>query len=149
MSVIVWDGKTLAADRQATSSNLRRTTRKIWRHDDILIAGVGTSMHIEALRNWVMGGLDPESFPDICKADDVRACLTVINRAGRIVRFENGPFPVSYEDEIYADGSGRDFAYGAMAMGADARKAVEVASTYDVDCGHGVDTLSFDEGDAT
>lgn len=145
MSVIAWDGKTLAADKQATNGNLRRTTRKIWRDGDRLLAGVGTSSHIEALRSWVMGGLDPGAFPDQCKSEDMRASLIVITRAGKVVRFENSPFPIEYEDEIYADGSGRDFAYGAMAMGADASRAVEVACKYDVDCGHGIDTLSFDD----
>lgn len=34
MSVIVWDGETLAADRQATCAGLRYTAQKIGRLED-------------------------------------------------------------------------------------------------------------------
>jgi ATP-dependent protease HslVU (ClpYQ) peptidase subunit len=76
--------------------------------------------------------------------DDVKATLVVIDRAGTLRRFENGPYPLTYHDEIFACGSGCDFAYGAMAMGADASRAVEVASEFDIYCGRGVDTLAFE-----
>lgn len=42
-------------------------------------------------------------------------------------------------------GEGRDFAYGALEMGANAIKAVEVASKYCISCGMGIDVLSFEE----
>jgi len=143
VSVIAWDGKTLAADRQATSGNLRRTTTKITRHGDVLIAGTGTQSSTQAVREWILEGANPSSFPSL-PADDPSA-VWVINRNGTVVKFENSPFGMVYHDKVFAEGSGRDFALGAMFMGADAVKAVEVACVYDIYCGGGIDTLSFDE----
>lgn len=41
MTVICWDGKTLAADKRATSVGLARTVTKVQRHGDVLLAMTG------------------------------------------------------------------------------------------------------------
>ncbi len=41
-------------------------------------------------------------------------------------------------------GRGRDFAFGALAMGADAYKAVMIACLYESSCGMGIDTLTLE-----
>lgn len=143
MSVIVWDGKTLAADRRATNSNLSRTTSKITKHGDLLIGSTGTYSSSQAITNWVIEGCILEKFPSSWVHEDTN--VWVINRNGTVAKFEDSPFPVMYRDKVFAEGSGRDLAYGALAMGADAVKAVEVACVYDIYCGGGIDTLSFDE----
>lgn len=143
MSVVVWDGTTLAADRQATNSNLRRTMTKISRHGDVLIAGTGTQTSTQAVREWILEGAHPDKFPH--PETDDNTAVWVINRNGTIVKFENSPFGIRYLDKVFAEGSGRDFALGAMSMGADAVAAVEVACMYDIYCGGGIDTLSFDD----
>lgn len=51
---------------------------------------------------------------------------------------------VMNEAGIYVFGSGRDFALGALAMGASAYEAVKAAITFDITCGIGVDTLTLD-----
>lgn len=147
MSVIVWDGKTLAADRQHTSHNRVMTVTKIFRHGDMLIGGVGTVHVIAAMIDWVMGGMDKDKFPRDAMVDEPGRCspLWLINRNGTIAVFSNSPYPQVIRDKQFADGSGSDIAMGALAMGADAVKAVEVASRYDIYCGGGVDVLSFDD----
>lgn len=145
MSVIVWDGKTLAADRLAVNGNLKRKTSKIWRHGDMLIAGAGSAAGIQAMLEWVTAGAERDKFPKLRDGDDV--CLWVVNKNGSMAKWEDSPFPITYHESQWADGSGRDFAYGALAMGADAVKAVEVACEYDAYCGGGVETVSFaDDG---
>lgn len=145
MSIIVWDGKTLAADRQWTAGNLIRTTTKIWRHGDILMGGAGTFWHMEALRNWVTNGMIPAKFPELKIKDDTVPSFWLINRSGMVAKLEDSPYPLTCLDPFFAEGSGRDFAYGALAMGADARQAVEVACRYDYGCGGGVDILTFED----
>ena len=145
MSVIVWDGTKLAADRQATSGNLARTTTKIFRHGDILFGGAGTHTALEALREWVLDGCKKDKFPKLPDLDNNVPHLWVINRNGTVLKFEDSPYPIAYHDKTFAEGSGRDFAYGALEMGADAVRAVEVAIKFDVHCGGGVDVLSFDD----
>lgn len=49
----------------------------------------------------------------------------------------------SFEAPFYADGSGGEYAMGAMAMGANARQAVQVACRFDLASGDGIDTLTL------
>jgi len=143
MSVIVWDGKTLAADTLATNGNLKRYTTKVWRMGDRLVGGAGTATGIQAMLDWIEGGMKREAFPKEDTSED-SVVVWVVHKNGYVAKFEGGPYPITYHDETWADGSGRDFAYGAMAMGADAAKAVEVACLYDAYCGGKVETVSFD-----
>lgn len=143
MSVIVWDGTTLAADMLAVNGNLKRKMTKVWRKGDMLIAGAGSAAGIQAMLEWVTSGASKETFPKLRETDDV--CLWVVNKNGAVAKWEDSPYPLVYHDEQWADGSGRDFAYGALAMGADAVKAVEIACQYDAYCGAGVESVSFDD----
>ena len=146
MSIIVWDGKTLAADSQATNENLGYgKMSKIWRHGDVLLAGVGQSQALLAIRNWIECGAEPSTFPKEYMDRTERTCMWVINRNGKIARIEDGPFLLPRSESMFADGSGRDFAYGALEMGADAVEAVGVACKFDIYCGGGIDTLTFDD----
>jgi ATP-dependent protease HslVU (ClpYQ) peptidase subunit len=146
MTIIVWDGKTLAADRQATCGNLARSMRKISRYGDILIGGAGTRSAVDAVMNWVLKGCVAQDFPKLSSVPAERdVSLWVINKNGTIRKFEDSPFPMVYDDNVFAEGSGRDFAYGAMAMGANAIQAVEIACRFDVTCGGGVDVLTFED----
>lgn len=142
MSVIVWDGTTLAADRQATNHNMRRTVVKISKHGDLLVGVVGDYVAAQAVKAWLVSGADIDAFPKDLVSED--ASVMVVNRDGQIMRFENSPFPVMFEDKVMAEGTGRDFAMGALAAGADAVKAVEIACVYDIYCGGGIDRLTFD-----
>lgn len=145
MSVIAWDGVTLAADTQSSNQNLFRRVTKIWRHEDMLIAGAGAATTIQAIRNWVLGGCEPKDWPSDYITKDDNTAVWIINKSGRIAVFEGTPYPIPFEDKIFADGSGRDFALGAMAMGAGAHEAVTVACKYDIYCGGHIDTLTFGE----
>lgn len=142
MTVIVWDGETLAADRQSSHQNLRRSVTKISKHGDLLIACSGTYTAAQAVKAWLVSGAEVEDFP-FARVDEHTAVIA-INKEGQILRFEDSPFPVVLNDKIIAEGTGRDFALGAMAMGADAAKAVEIACVYDIYSGGGIDRLKFD-----
>lgn len=141
MSVIVWDGTTLAADSQTTNGNIARASTKIWKRGDTLMAGVGALGAMQAMLNWIEGGMKPDQFPTI-KPDD-QLTFIIIPKTGKPVKFEDLPYPIPIEDGWYADGSGRDFAYGALSMGADARRAVEIACRYDIYCGGAVTSLTL------
>lgn len=146
MTIIVWDGKTLAADKQATDDGVRRTVTKIRRvksgpNKGCLIGGSGACAQSNALMNWFEAGGDPEFFPKYQENEQLAAILTVITPDKKILRYEYTPTPIVFEDEQYCTGSGRDFAYGALALGADAVNAVAVACEFMVDCGMGVDYL--------
>ena len=54
MSIIVWDGKILAADRSITSGDVKVEFRKLWEIDDGAIAGCGDMVSVETMRKWWM-----------------------------------------------------------------------------------------------
>ncbi|MCK4121398.1 hypothetical protein HFK83_03310 [Ralstonia pseudosolanacearum] len=141
MTVIAWDGKTLAADKRATSVGLARTVTKIQRHGDVLLAMTGDWDVAVELREWLKAGAVPRDFPE--KAREDNASLIVIGRGG-IAVYSTGPFPMPIEQEKVAFGSGRDFAEASMYLGCSAIEAVSVACHFQTDCGNGIDALTLD-----
>lgn len=54
MTVIAWDGQTLAADKRAVSGGgIARTVTKIMRHDDALLAITGDWDAGAEMRAWL------------------------------------------------------------------------------------------------
>jgi len=142
VTVIAWDGRTLAADKRATSGGgIVRTVTKIERHEDALLAITGEFDVAAEMRQWWKSGADAEKFPP--KAREDVATLIVI-RQGRIETYCGGPYSMRIEDYRCAFGSGRDFAEAAMHCGKSAAEAVAVACVFQSDCGNGIDALGFE-----
>jgi ATP-dependent protease HslVU (ClpYQ) peptidase subunit len=141
VTVIVWDGKTLAADKRSTLANLPHTTTKIARAGDGSLIGVaGDTTMCRKLREWYLAGADKDKYPD----PDNKCDMVVITPDKRVLLFMSVAEPVQIEDEWFVTGSGRDFALSALHFGCDASKAVEFASRLDVTCGNGVDALTLE-----
>jgi hypothetical protein len=145
MTVIAWDGKTLAADRRACASGFVYSVTKIARVGDVLAALSGYFSAFGAYKEWLASGRDPARFPAPPKDDREWRQLLVIHRSGLIERFEGGATaPIIVEESWHTMGSGRDYAAAAIMLGFDAVRAVAVASRLSEECGNGVDTLSFE-----
>lgn len=150
MTVIAWDGKVLAADKQATESGLRHSTTKIKRvtagkFKRYLVGASGCASQGNMMISWFESGANPDAYPDYQDTEDLSAQLVAISPDGLIYRFDFNPIPAVFHDKIYALGNGRDVALGAMHMGADAIKAVELASELCSGCGMGIDSLVMKE----
>ncbi len=143
MSVIAWDGHTLAGDRRAVSCGLIRTTQKIFAVGDSLVAYAGNADAGEEVMAWYKAGATPETFPASQRNGDTWAGLMVIRPGGIIWKYERTPYPVKFPPQQFAIGSGRDFALAAMHCGKTAAEAVEIACLFDNGCGNGVDTLEL------
>jgi ATP-dependent protease HslVU (ClpYQ) peptidase subunit len=147
MSVIAWDGRTMAADKRACLGTLIRTTTKICRvgegAGEALCAYAGDAAGGEELLAWFRDGAKPADFPASQRDRENWSGLLVVKRTG-VFKYEYSPYPVRFNDKFFAIGSGRDFALATMHLGYDARTAVEVAIALDSGCGNGVDTLAFD-----
>lgn len=141
VTVIAWDGKTLAADRQATSAECRREVRKIFRLKNGEIASFcGAEAGARELLSWYEDGADPAKYPPLQATNDwVR--LILVTRKG-VFWYEQRPVKHALLEKFFAWGSGRDYALGAMAAGASAKQAVAITCRYSVDCGMGIDTAS-------
>lgn len=139
MSVIAWDGRTIAADCQGTGSDMRVRLSKMRRLDDgTILAWTGEQGPGLAMARWYENGAKPEQWPASQNKDDWSR-LIVLPLNGKPYSYERYPEQIEFFDDLQAWGAGRDFALGAMAMGADARKAVEVASRFSAVCGFGVE----------
>lgn len=145
MTVIAWDGKTLAADKRATCVGNPNTTTKIRRlSDGTLIGASGDADAAREIIYWYENGALPSNFPgNRDDSNNTRASILIITPERKIRMIQRTAFLVDFEDKFFAMGSGRDYALAAMHLGFDAIKAVEVASALDVDCGNGIDTLSL------
>ncbi|MDR2213955.1 MAG: hypothetical protein LBE21_10075 [Pseudomonadales bacterium] len=141
MTVIAYDGKTVAADKRGIDGcGLVRTVTKIFRRErDGLVAAI-TGTHAVGLEmyEWWRSNSNDKDFPVSAREDD--ASLIIIG-GGRVLVYTVGPQPVTQEEDQVAFGSGRDFALAAMALGKTAVEAVELACRFQSDCGNGIDTL--------
>ena len=146
MSVIAWDGSTLAADKRIVSQGLSKTCTKIFRHEGSLLGITGDWDLGMELVEWYRAGAVPKDFPEEARKDGGKSSLTVIDGKGIFV-YSAGPFPLLVEDKHFAAGSGRDFAYAAMHLGRGAVEAVRIACVFQSDCGNGYDVMTLHGGD--
>ena len=141
MSVVAWDGKTVAADKIAVSAEMRTTTTKVFRLDDAILAWVGESGGGIALLDWYKNGSVQARWPAAQNTDNWTRLI--VARASGVFFFEREPHAQKVEEPFMAWGSGRDYAMGAMAMGASAEEAVEVAIRFSTTCGNGIDSYEI------
>lgn len=149
MTVIAWDGATLAADCMAVvGGGIKRKVSKIG------YLSKGACGQIYAMTgNWdvaaeILGWLNaggsedkPEGFP--ASARDGNATVIVFAPPS-VFAYQSGPYPLRLDGESpCAFGSGRDYAEAVMYLGGDAKEAVEVACHFQVDCGMGVEALTW------
>ena len=140
MTVIAWDGKALAADRQVTFGYTKnKRTTKIRKYGDVLCGVTGESKYADALFKWVEDGRIKERFPSF--SNDNQVMLVVIDDKD-LIEYWSSTFETKYPRDTKASwGSGKELALGAMAAGADAKTAVEIACEYDLYCGGGADVV--------
>ena len=138
MSIVAWDGKILAADKLVVSGELRSSGTKIVRLETgEILAWTGECGGGMALVHWFKHGRLKEDWPEMQKTPDWTRLIVADESIAYF--YEREPFPQIVADPFMAWGNGRDYAIGAMAMGADAKQAVEVANRFCISCGGGVD----------
>lgn len=145
MTIIAWDGKTLAADRAAVNVGYIRAVTKIFVVPGGLVGFAGDGDYALELLHWFKTGREIEKYPK-CMADSNVGAM-FIDRDGVNWGYSKTPFPQRCEDKFDAMGSGRDYALATMYLGHDAVKAVQIASALDNCCGKGVDSLTLKDID--
>lgn len=147
MTVIAFDGTTLAADKRTGFGTAHATSTKIKRIPQGLVGGAGTVAQIFSMFKWIEEGSDPDKFPEKQKDQENSPVILLIKPDKTIWYYDDTPEPFLIEDKFWAIGSGRDFAITAMHLGYSAREAVRTASELCPSCGNGIDTLEFDYED--
>lgn len=143
MTVVVYDGASLAVDRGVTDGYTMWAQNKAWKFNDCVVTGTGHMATVIAMRDWYMEGANPDKFPASLALGDTYSELIVVSKAG-LIRFERSPIAIEHGHYKCAFGTGKDFAYGALAMGATAEQAVTIANHYSIHCGMGVDVFTFE-----
>lgn len=146
MSVVAWDGKTLAADRQCTNAGMRYVCTKMRQlSNGVVLAVTGCMDSGLMMMRWFEEGADRDNWPDPQTDKEHWSRLIVLYPNGDLWQYERCPVPERIIAAPLAWGAGQDYAMGAMAMGADARRAVEIANTYCEGCGFGVEAFDVQQ----
>lgn len=153
MSVVVWDGKTLATDTQCNMGNAKFNAPKAWYKsvggEACILSGVGTLKNIHRHKQWLLHTYDTDgndnSFP-YADVENHYYQFILVNKNG-LLRYEGTPYPIDHGVNACAFGEAADFAYGALAMGATAVEAVKVAIAYSNQCGGNVESFSLSRGE--
>lgn len=144
MTVIAWDGRELAGDKQSTHANMARTptrTRKVYRvvgsdGEVRLIGCAGNSDDCQNYVRWAKGlVLERPTFTSLH--------VLCIEERRRVWSAEEKIIWERVRSKFWAIGTGSDIALGAMASGKSAREAVLIASRFSTGCGFGVDVVRF------
>lgn len=138
MSIVAYDGKSLAADRQMTRGNFKFEVRKIRRINSYVLAWTGYMSSGLAMAHWFENGALRGDFPACQQNNELWARLIVVSK-DEVVYYEQTPHAIGVYAPYMAWGQGSDFAMGAMSHGATAKEAVEIACRFDTGCGFGVD----------
>jgi len=145
MTVIAYDGKILAGDKQSSWQYTKNTTTKLKILNDgakdIAIAVCGSLAESYPIRHWFENGSKIEDFPKTDKDDPGYLIMATL---GQLAYFLCTPHPITPEDKYYAFGSGADAAMGAMYQGANAITAVKAAIHIDSSCGRGIDYIDLE-----
>lgn len=148
MSVLVWDARTLASDCQMNLEYTKYKVSKIEKYGSELLGAVGTSGMCKQVKEWYKSGASYKDWPgnenNYADLLVVKKTFLAIGEYKNIVLYYNGPTPIEILSKYFALGVGKDYALGALEMGADAIKAVEVACKYSNACGMGIDALTLD-----
>lgn len=140
MSVIAWDGQSVAADKQLTCGTTTMAITKVHKLPTGEIIGlVGCLERGEELMNWYRNGAKPEEFPKF--GDSVGDAELIVVTEESVSSYVRSPYSAPIENSFMAWGSGGDVALGAMAMGATAEEAVEIACRFNSACGLGINVL--------
>lgn len=129
MTTIAYRDGVLATDSGVQSGSTRvGTTQKCFKaKDGSLLAFAGNANLGTDVKEWIETGLKLDRVPDT----EDRGTIVWIKPDGTIWCIDGGGLPYPVEAPFYAEGSGEDFAYGAMAAGANAMQAVEIAKHFD------------------
>ena len=146
MTVLAWDGKTLAADRLACAGHMKATVTKILRFEKELLGICGNLATGKELKMWYLSGAETDNFP-AAALEDGGTELVVIKENGRVWVYAASAVPFEIEDEVCAFGAGGEAAWAAMLCGATAEQAVTVTSQVNITCGNGMDILPLIEKD--
>ena len=151
MTAVVFDGKSLAADKLIISHTLPFVGTKIRRAGDMLLGYSGPHSVAQEMFEWAEMGFPKESCPkghfDAEKGGTLMVVFIDAKGAGKhsIKVYEHSATPYAIETPYHAIGSSCQVAMGAMFLKHTAEEAVQACIATSVLCGMGVDVIHIDK----
>lgn len=150
MTIIAWDGHTLATDSEITTQGRKDYGEKAWYSKDhtgkCILSGIGNFTAIAVACEWYKNRVGGDGTPlhevlvQLNRSEG--ATFIVVNSDG--LRYYMQPWRGHFVgNKPCAFGIGSDFAYGALHVGASAQTAVEVAIKYSIHCGGEIRTYKI------
>lgn len=150
MTTLVWDGRTLAADRcRVSGRGSRQTCTKLVDAGDYVLAICGDLGALPIMQRWLAAGAHWDVRPEM---EDNESRGLAVRKADGALFLVQGKRLVLVElpaGDQTAMGSGAPYALAAMACGKDARRAVEIAAMFDDGTGLGVDAYDVTRVEAS
>lgn len=140
MTTVAFDGKIFAADRRMTSSGQARTTQKLFDVGEYIFAMVGDAAEGVRVADWIRKGQPQAEKPKVTDNCILGLAVKKADRTIWVVEDDSLTF-VPILGAFHAEGSGRDYAMAAMALGRTAKEAVELAMQFDVGTGGDIDVI--------
>lgn len=131
MTTIAYRDGVMAADSGCFNNGLYEgEVDKIWVMPDVgVMACCGEYGAILKVVEWLKDGAQPNRKPRLSKESQFAGLL--ITPEGEVLHYQIGLRPLRIVADFHAIGSGRQIAVGAMAAGASAEQAVQIACHYD------------------
>lgn len=151
MTIIAYDGKSIAVDSIACNDSMKFTLNKYKLFSGEIINSLylwhGEYSLGLRLVDWHWSGGDISQWPSRQYTDAWTGLIVVhFDRDHRLidmVEYEQEPYPEPIDTPFLAWGSGEKFAMGAMAAGANAKRAAEIACELCTTCGGPVVSWDF------
>ena len=134
MSTVAYKDGIIAGDTKLTDGNLKLHAQKIYRvHDKLLVGLAGDWLGCLKFLNWIQQN---NHYPEITvgwnfEEKDTLKFEALVADKDSIAVYDHCMIKMYIDETFWAAGSGRDIAIGAMAHGATAEEAVEIATEYD------------------
>lgn len=131
MTTIAYRDGIMAADSGCFNDGLYEgEVDKIWMLPAVGMLGCcGEYGAILKVVEWLMKGGEPARKPRLSRESAFAGLLVKLD--GEVMHYQLGLRPLRIAADFHAIGSGREIAIGAMATGASAVRAVEIACHYD------------------
>lgn len=138
MTTIAWKGGILAVDNQVTVGDNQKAKASIKTVED------KNNSRVFAITGSLTRGLRfiEDLKSNTAPGDRTKLKGTIVLefdlKTGRLLSWESRHLPLPIESRYWADGSGCQFAMGAMDAGASAEEAIKIASRHDCYTGFGI-----------
>jgi hypothetical protein len=149
MTIIAFDKKTLAADKQCNFGDGKCKTTKIHKVLHHVVGMTGKACDDYRLCRWIEKGMVIEDWPFVEEDEELMEAIVINTKTGEVRRYTTeckGYYEDLSEADFFAIGAGCNYAMMAMHLGYSAEDAVLKTNELCPTCGLGVDVIQLKKG---